>query len=165
MGRKETLDLLGEGGKFAPGASTAPRLSALKVNIGEIFKKVNDATKDYSGMQVPVKVKIDTETKDVEVEVGTPPASSMIKKELKIEVAKISEEEKVAGKTSVGDLKMDQVVKIAKAKQNSLLAKDLKAAVKQILGTANSMPLTVEGKKPRELIKEIEEGKWDQSIQ
>lgn len=164
MGRKEILDLLIEGGKAAPGPATAPRLSALKVDIGNIFKKVNDATKDYSGMQVPVKVKIDRDTKEFEVEVGTPPVSSLIKKEIGVELAKITEEEKTKGKTSVGDLKFDQVVKIAKMKQSALLAKDLKAAVKQILGTTASMPITVEGKKGKELIKEINEGKFDNQI-
>jgi large subunit ribosomal protein L11 len=165
MGRKESVDLLGEGGKFAAGPATAPRLSAMKVNIGEFFKKVNEATKSYAGMQVPVKVKVDSETKEIEVEVGTPPVSSMIKKELGIELARITEEEKTAGKTSAGDLKIDSVVKVAKAKYDALLAKDLKAAVKQVLGTANSMPITVEGKRPREVIKEVAEGKWDQQIQ
>ncbi len=164
MPRKEILDLLIEGGKAAPGPATAPKLSALKVNIGDLFKKVNDATKDYAGMQVPVKVEIDRDTKLFEVKVGTPPVSSLIKKEMGVDLAKITEEEKTKGKVSVGDLKMDQVVKIAKMKQGALLAKDLKAAVKQILGTAASMPMTVEGRKSKELIKEVDEGKWDSVI-
>jgi hypothetical protein len=33
--------------------------------------------------------------------------------------------------------------------------------VKIVLGTAVSMPLMVEGKKPKEVLKEIEEGKYD----
>jgi len=164
MGRKETLDLLIEGGKAAPGPTTAPKLSALKVNMQEIFRQMNEKTKDYAGMQVPVKVVIDTETKLFEIKVGTPPVSSLIKKELGIESAKITEEEKTKGKTSVGDLKFDQIVKIAKMKTDSLLAKNLKAAVKQILGTAASMPVTVEGRKSKELVKEVDEGKWDDSI-
>ena len=164
MGRKEILDLLIEGGKAAPGPTTAPRLAPLIVNIQEIFKQVNDKTKEYAGMQVPVKIIIDADTKEFEIKVGTPPVSSLIKKEIGVELAKITEEEKTAGKTSVGDLKMDQVVKIAKMKRDSLLAKDLKAAVKQILGTTASMPLTVEGKKGKELIKEVNEGKWDNLI-
>ena len=164
MGRKETLDLLIEGGKAAPGPTTAPKLSALKVNMQEIFRQMNEKTKDYAGMQVPVKVVIDTETKLFEIKVGTPPVSSLIKKELGIESAKITEEEKTKGKTSVGDLKFDQIVKIAKMKTDSLLTKNLKAAVKQILGTAASMPVTVEGRKSKELVKEVDEGKWDDSI-
>jgi len=164
MGRKELIELLVEGGKAAPGASTAPKLSAMKLNVQDIFKQINDKTKSYAGMQVPVKIEIDTDTKEFEITIGTPPVSSLIKKELGIELAKITEEEKAGGKTSVGDLKMDQVVKIANMKKDSLLAKDMKAAVKQILGTAASMPVTVEGRKSKELISEVDEGKFDQII-
>jgi len=42
-----------------------------------------------------------------------------------------------------------------------MLAKDLKSAVKTVIGTAVSMPVTIEGKKPKEILKEIEEGKYD----
>ena len=43
-----------------------------------------------------------------------------------------------------------------------MLAKNLKAAVKQVIGTANSMAgVLVEGKRPKEMIKEIDEGKFD----
>ena len=161
MPDKETIDLLIEGGKAAPGPTTAPKLSALGVNIGEVFKQVNDKTKEYAGMKVPVKVIIDKKTKGIEVVVGTPPASSLIKKELGIEAAKITEEEKTAGKTSVGDLKMEQIVKVAKMKMVGLLAKDLKSAVKQIVGTCVSMPVTIEGKKPKDVLKEIDENKYN----
>jgi large subunit ribosomal protein L11 len=165
MVRKETLDLLIEGGKAAPGANSAPKLSALKMNVGAIFKEINDKTKSYAGMQVPVKVVMNPDNKTFEVIVGTPPVSSLVKKEMKIELMKITEEEKTAGKTTMGDIKMDQLVKIAKMKQAALFCKTLKACVKQVVGTCASMPITVEGKKPTEVIKEIEEGKYDSIIQ
>jgi len=165
MGEKETLELLVEGGKASPGPTTAPKLSAYKLNVGEVFKKINEMTKDYEGMKVPVKIIIDKETKEYEIKIGTPPTSSLIKKELGIDVAKITEEEKAAGKTSVGNLTFEQCVKIAKMKMNDLLAKDFKSAVKQVLGTANSMTgVLVEGKRPKEIIKEIDEGKWDHAL-
>lgn len=165
MARKETLDLLIEGGKAAPGANSAPKLSALKMNVGEIFKQINDKTKAYAGMQVPVKVEMNPDDKTFEIKVGTPPVSSLVKKEMKIELMKITEEEKTAGKTTMGDVKMDQLVKVAKMKQSALFCKTLKACVKQVVGTCASMPITVEGKKPIEVIKEIDEGKYDSVIQ
>jgi len=165
MGRTEVIDLLVEGGKAAPGPATAPKLSMYKLNIGEIFKEINDKTKDYAGMQVPVKLKIDTEVKSYEISVGTPPVASLLKKEIGVELAKITDEEKAKGKTSVGSLSFDQVVKVAKMKKDSMLAKDLKTAVKQIVGTANSMTgVLIEGKRPKELINEIDEGKFDSQI-
>jgi large subunit ribosomal protein L11 len=151
-----------EGGKASPGPTSAPRLSAMKVNIQQIFSQINEKTKEYVGMQVPVKIEIDTETKAFEIKVGIPPMSSLIKKEMGIEVAKITEEDKTKGVTSVGNLNFDQVLKIAKIKQSHLLSKNLKSAVKVVLGTANSMTgILVENKRPKEVIKEVDEGKYD----
>lgn len=164
MSDKEIIDTLVEGGKATPGPALAPKLSMMKVNIQEVFKKINDKTKDYSGMKVPVKIVIDKKTKEIEIEVGTPPATSILKKEMGIELAKITEEEKTAGKTSAGNLTMEQVVKVAKMKQDDLLAKNFKNAVKTIVGICASMPVTVEGKEPKEVLKEIDEGKYDNQL-
>jgi large subunit ribosomal protein L11 len=91
--------------------------------------------------------------------------SELILKELGIEAAKLTEEDKSKGKTSVGNLSMEQVVKIAKEKQKELLIKDLKKVVKMVLGTCNSMNgVLVENKRPKEVIKEVDEGKWDDII-
>lgn len=165
MGRQETIELLVEGGKAAPGPNSAPKLTMYKLDVGQIFKDINNKTKDYGGMQVPVKIKVDTETKAYEIVVGTPPVSSLLKKELGVDLAKITEEDKAKGKTSVGSLAFDKVVKIAKIKKDSMLARDLKAAVKLVVGTANSMNgVLIEGKRPKDLIREIEEGKYDSLI-
>lgn len=161
MTEKETIKLLIDGGKASPGPATAPKLSAYKLNINEIFKEINDKTKEYAGIKVPVKIVIDKNTKEYEILIGIPPVSSLIKKELGIEKAKITEEDKTAGKTSLGNLSMEQCVKIAKLKIDELLAKDFKSAVKQVVGVAVSMPITIEDKQPKEVIKEIDDGKWD----
>ena len=165
MAKIEKVETLVEGGKATPGPAIAPKLALLKVNMQEIFKQINEKTKDYAGMKVPVKIEINTETKKFDITVGTPPVASLIKKEAGIELAKITEEEKTAGKTTTGNITFDKVVKIAKMKQDGFLAKDLKAAVKLVVGTCNSVTgLQVEGKRPKEVMKEIDEGKWDDLI-
>lgn len=91
--------------------------------------------------------------------------ASAVKKELKIEKAKISEEDKTKGVISIGNIAMNQVVKIAKEKRDSLSAKDFKSAVKQVVGTISSMQgILIEGKKTKEIIQEINEGKWDNLV-
>ena len=162
MPEKEIIELLVEGGKAGPDPDSAQKLSAHKLNIGDVFKKVNEKTEMYKGMQVPVKIIIDKDTKGVEVEVGIPPVSSMIKKELGIEKAKFTEEDIAAEKTVLGSITMEQCVKIAKMKMDEMLVKDLKSAVKQVVGTAGSMTgIQVEEKGAKEVLKEIDEGKWD----
>jgi large subunit ribosomal protein L11 len=62
----------------------------------------------------------------------------------------------------VGNLNMDQVVRIAKMKHPELLAKNIKDAAKEILGSCVSMGVTAEGKDPREVQKDIDQGKYDE---
>ncbi len=149
------VEVLVEGGKATAGPPLGPALGPLKLNIGEVVKAINEKTKPFAGMQVPVKVIVDTSTKEFRIEVGTPPTSALIKKELGLEKGGQDQ------KNKVGNLTMDQVVKIARMKVDAMLASDLKAAAKEVIGTALSMGVTVEGKDPREIQREIDEGKWD----
>jgi large subunit ribosomal protein L11 len=157
MSEKKVVELLVSGGQATAGPPLGPALGPLGVNVLAIVNKINELTKDYSGMKVPVKVTVDPETKQFEVTVGTPTTSALIVSELKIE--------KGSGTPStqkVGNLTMEQVVRIAKIKRPELLAKTLKTAAKEVLGSCVSMGVTVEGKDPREVQREIDEGKYDE---
>ncbi len=153
---KKIVEALVEGGQATAGPPLGPALGPLGVNVLSIVNRINEVTKDYAGMKVPVKVSVDTETKEFEVTVGTPTASALIVSELK--VGKGSGSPKTQ---KVGNLSMEQLVKIAKMKSVQLLAPDIKRAVKEILGTCVSMGVTVEGKEPKEVQTEIDEGKHD----
>lgn len=156
---KKVIELLVSGGQANAGPPLGPALGPLGVNVMAIVTKINELTRDYSGMKVPVKVIVDPDTKQFEVTVGTPTASALIVSELKIE--------KGSGTPStakVGNLTMDQVVRIAKMKRPELLSKTLKGAMKEILGVCVSMGVTAEGKDPREVQREIDEGKYDQIL-
>jgi large subunit ribosomal protein L11 len=157
----EIIELLVEGGKAAPGPSTAPKLSALKLNVGEIFAKINQLTKQFEGMDVPVKIIVDKQTRKYEIEIGLPPTSSLLKKEAGIEIAKITREEKEKGKKWVGNISFEKVLKVAKMKEKEQEGKNLKSKVKQVLGTCLSLHLLVDNKDPREVIKEIDQGVYD----
>jgi large subunit ribosomal protein L11 len=162
MPGKDIIELLVDGGKAGPDQTSSQRLGAYKLNIGDVFKKVNEKTAIYKGMQVPVKIIVDKDTKAVDIEVGVPPVASMIKKELGIEKAKVTEEDIAAGKNVLGSITVEQCVKIAKLKMGQMLVKDMKSAVKQVVGTAGSLTgVLVEGKNYKEVMKEIEDGKWD----
>lgn len=156
MSERKVVDLLIGGGQATAGPPLGPALGPLGVNILAIVNKINELTEDYAGMKVPVKVTVDPETKEFDVSVGTPTTSALIVRELKIE--------KGSGTPStekVGDLTLEQAVAISKLKHAKLLAGTLKAAVKEVLGSCVSMGVTIEGKDPREVQKEIDEGKYD----
>lgn len=157
MGEKKVVELIVNGGQANAGPPLGPALGPLGVNIMAIVNKINEVTKDYAGMKVPVKINVDTEDKTFDVTVGTPTASALIVAELKVEKGSGT-----PNTVKVGDLTMDQVVKIAKIKTPQLLSPTLKKATKEMLGTCVSLGVTVEGKDPRDVQKEVDAGSYDQ---
>jgi large subunit ribosomal protein L11 len=157
-----TVSLLVEGGKASGGPPLATSIGPLGVNVNNIVKEINDRTKDFAGVTVPVKVIVDKETKSFKIEVGSPAVSSLIKKELGIEKgAKAEPGQKPA---PVGDIKMPQVVKVAKTKISGMNATELKSAVLTVLGTCVSLGVTCEGLDPRAIAKKIKKGEYDSII-
>ena len=159
MADKKVVELLINGGQATAGPPLGPALGPLGVNVLAIVNKINELTKDYSGMKVPVKVAVDPETKAFEVSVGTPTASALIVSELKIEKGSGT-----PNTQKVGNLTIEQVIRIAKIKRPELLAKTLKGAIKEVLGGCVSMGVTIEGKDPREVQKEIDQGRYDEAF-
>ena len=70
-----------EGGKATAGAPLGPALGPLGVNIGQVVAKINEQTKKFEGMTVPVEVDVNPSKKTFEIFVGSPPTSALIKKQ------------------------------------------------------------------------------------
>ncbi len=143
-----------EGGKASTGPPLGPALGPLGLNLGQIVKEINEKTRDFQGMQVPVTVVVlDPATKKYEIKVGIPPTSALIKKEMGIEKGAAKRKEAVAG-----NARLDQIKKVAQMKMDSMLANSLQAAVLEVLGTCVSLGVNVEGKDPREVQNLIKRG-------
>ena len=155
----ETVEILIDGGKATPGPPLGPAIGPLGINMMQVVEQINQKTADFEGMKVPVKVIVDTSSKEFEVTVGTPPTTALIMDELKIE--KGSQD---PGTDKVADLKIEQALKVARMKFEALLSADFKNATKEVVGTCVSMGITVEGKDPREVQKEISQGVYDEQL-
>ena len=153
---KEKVDVLIEGGKATAAPPLGPALGPLKVNIGQVVADINKKTGDFKGMKVPVKVIVDTESKEYEIEIGTPPASQLIKSELGI-----SKGSGTPDKEHVADMTVDQIKKVARMKFDSLLAQDMSAAVREMAGTCYSLGITIDKKPARKFIADVKSGKYD----
>lgn len=159
MGKKEKIEALIEGGKATAAPPLGPALGPMGVNIGQVIAEINKKTEDFKGMKVPVKVIIDTETKDFEIEIGTPPSSQLVKKELGIDKGSgLPQIDKV------GNIAIEQVVKVAKMKSGSIFHNEFKSVIKVIVGTCNSLGLLIEGMEGPEAIKAIDNGQFDTII-
>lgn len=156
MVEMKNVELIVAGGEATAGPPLGPALGPLGINIMAVVNKINEVTKDYAGMKVPVKISVNPEDKSFDVTVGTPTASALLVAELKVEKGSGT-----PNSAKIGDLNVEQIIRIAKIKRPELLARTLKGAVKEIMGTCVSMGATVEGKDPREVQKEVDDGKYD----
>lgn len=157
MSEEKSLEFLIEGGSATAGPPIGPALGPLGVNVPAIVEAINKETKDFSGMRVPVKVIVNTRTKAFRIEVGTPTTAALIVKE-----AGLSKGSGKAGSEFVGNLSLEQVLKIARLRLGKSLAKSLKDVLKEVLGTCLSMGVKVDGKSPKEMLKEIIDGKHEE---
>lgn len=151
MGEKKVISALIVGGETTAGPPLGPALGPLGVNILEIVNQINELTKDFAGMRVPVKLEVDQETKKFEIEVGLPTTSALIVKEAGLEKGSGTPHEEF-----VGSLSLNQVLKIAKAKTQASYGTNLKAIAKEVIGSCVSMGVQINEKDPRVIIESEE---------
>ena len=76
MAEKKSVNALVSGGEASAGPPLGPALGPIGVNVLQVVNAINEKTKDFPGMKVPVKVEVDSDTKQFTVEVGVPPTGS-----------------------------------------------------------------------------------------
>lgn len=153
------IKLLIEGGDMKPGPAIAQQLGPLGINMGKVISEINQSTQAFKGMKVPVELDVNTKTKTFTVHTSSPPTSELLKKELKLDKG-TSDHKKIR----VGNASIETIIHVAKIKHANMLEKEFKSAVKSVLGTAASIGIFVESKEPKEVLQEIEEGKFDKEI-
>ena len=138
---KREIKTLVDGGAAKPMPPLGPALSAAKLPVNEVIAKINEATKSFSGMKVPVTIIYEGLNYEIVVEI--PPITELIKKEAKIEKG-ASNKDQIAG-----NITMDKLIELAKSTSSN--SKSVKARLKELIGTCQSMGITIDGKKPKEI--------------
>jgi len=153
------IKLIVDGGAMKPGPTIAQQLGPKGINIGKVIDDINKATHNFKGVKVPVELDVNEKTKSYEIRVFSPPVAELLKKELSLE--KGSGE---PGKVKIANAGIEQIISIAKTKQVNMLARDLKNAVKLVLGSCVSLGILVENKSPKEVISEVNSGVYEKEI-
>ncbi|MBA3977700.1 MAG: 50S ribosomal protein L11 [Nitrosopumilus sp.] len=156
MSEKKIVNALVSGGEASAGPPLGPALGPLGINILQVVNTINEKTKDFPGMKVPVKVEVDSETKRFTVEVGIPPTAALIFKE-----SGINKGSGTAGTDFVGNISMESVVKISKMKLDVSYAQDIKSTAKEIIGSCLSLGIKVEDKVAKDVYADVSAGKYD----
>lgn len=148
-----------DGGDMKPGPVIAQKLGPMGINMGKVIQEVNKETGSFKGMKVPVELDVDAKTKNFTIKISTPPVAELLKKELGLELG--------SGRAKIikmGNASIEQIIKVARTKQQGMLSKDLKAAVKSVVGSCVSLGILIENKEAKEIEKEISLGKFDKEI-
>jgi len=149
---KKVVNLIVEAGNVTPAPPVGPALAPFGLNLGNVVKVINEKTKDFKGLKVPIKVIIDPSTKQFEVEVGLPTTAELIKK-----AAGIEKGSSTPGKQAVGNISFEKLKEIAEMKFRSSKARTLENFIKEVIGTCVSMGISIDGKDPKQFLKEWEE--------
>lgn len=122
-------------------------------------KKVGDdiakATSDWKGLKITVQLTIQNRQATISV---VPSAASLIIKALK---EPPRDRKKVKNVKHSGNLSFEDIVSIARTMRPRSMSQKLSGTVKEILGTAQSVGCTVEGRPPHDLIDDINNGEQD----
>ncbi len=151
----EVVEVLVAGGKATAGPPLGPALGPLGINVKAVVDEINRKTAEFNGMQVPVTVTVD-EKKNFTIDVGIPPTTALIMREAGIEKGSAQPNTQF-----VGELPLEAAVRIARVKLDDMLSYTLKSAVKEVVGTCVSLGVQVNGRKPKEILKAIDEGEFD----
>ena len=155
----DIVEAMVDGGRASGGPPLGPALGPKGVNIGQVVALINQKTKAFDGMKVPVKIIIQAD-KSFDVTVGTPPISALIKNELGISKGSGNPKTEI-----VGNLTVDQIKKVTAQKEQDLLGATEKARVLEVAGNCVSMGVTVDGKAPKVFQKDVKAGLYDDQLQ
>lgn len=154
----EKIKIIVSGGKASITPQLAQQAGPMGINISKVIIDINEKTASFKGMEVPVTIELNKD-KSYSISIGTPAASQLIKTELNLQKGS-----GIPNKEFVGNLAIEEVVKIARMKSNSLYVNNIKSSINTILGTCCQMGVLVESKNPKIIIQEIKKGVYDNII-
>ncbi|KAK3178973.1 60S ribosomal protein L12 [Lepraria neglecta] len=146
------ITLRATGGEVGASSALAPKIGPLGLSPKKVGEDIAKATGDWKGLRVTVKLTIQNRQAAVSV---VPSASSLVIKALKEPPRDRKKEKNIKHSKSIP---LEEIYGIARIMRFKSLAKDLKGTVKEVLGTAFSTGCQVDGRSPKDVSDDIENG-------
>ncbi|KAF8556326.1 hypothetical protein OG21DRAFT_1596447 [Imleria badia] len=140
------------GGEVGASSALAPKIGPLGLSPKKVGEDIAKATSAWKGLRVTVQLTIQNRQATVAV---VPSASSLVIKALKEPPRDRKKEKNIKHS---GNVTLDEIIEIARTMKSKSLSKDLAGGAKEILGTAQSIGCTVDGKPPHDVIDGINSG-------
>ena len=128
-----------QAGKATPAPPVGPALGPHGINIMAFCKEYNARTSSQAGSIVPVELTIFADGTFSFI-TKTPPVADLLRKAVGVEKGSAE-----PNRVKVGTITQQQLREIAEIKMKDLNAIDIEGAERQIVGTARSMGIEVEG--------------------
>ncbi|KAN0091216.1 Ribosomal protein L11 [Tylopilus felleus] len=140
------------GGEVGASSALAPKIGPLGLSPKKVGEDIAKATSAWKGLRVTVQLTIQNRQAAVSV---VPSASSLVIRALKEPPRDRKKEKNIKHS---GNVSLDEIFDIARTMRSKSLSKDLAGGAKEILGTAQSVGCTVDGKPPHDIIDGINSG-------
>ncbi|SCV73894.1 BZ3500_MvSof-1268-A1-R1_Chr10-1g02673 [Microbotryum saponariae] len=140
------------GGEVGASSALAPKIGPLGLSPKKVGEDIAKATGDWKGLRVTVQLTIQNRQAAVSV---VPSASSLVIRALKEPPRDRKKEKNIRHS---GNVELDAIIDIARTMRFKSMAKELSGTVKEILGTAQSVGCTVDGKPAHTIIEGIDDG-------
>ncbi|KAG8213999.1 ribosomal protein L11 [Butyriboletus roseoflavus] len=144
------------GGEVGASSALAPKIGPLGLSPKKVGEDIAKATSAWKGLRVTVQLTIQNRQAAVSV---VPSASSLVIRALKASLQSLPAI--VRRRKNIkhsGNVALDEIVDIARTMRSKSLSKDLAGGAKEILGTAQSIGCTVDGRPPHDIIDGINSG-------
>ncbi|KAH9971071.1 ribosomal protein L11 [Lactifluus volemus] len=143
------------GGEVGASSALAPKIGPLGLSPKKVGEDIAKATTAWKGLRVTVQLTIQNRQAQVSV---VPSASSLVIRALKEPPRDRKKEKNIKHS---GNIALDEIYEIARTMKYKSLSKDLAGGVKEILGTAQSVGCTIDGRPPHDIIDAIDAGEID----
>uniref|UniRef100_A0A182NNS6 Large ribosomal subunit protein uL11 n=1 Tax=Anopheles dirus TaxID=7168 RepID=A0A182NNS6_9DIPT len=140
------------GGEVGATSSLAPKIGPLGLSPKKIGDDIAKATGDWKGLKITVCLTIQNRQAAISV---VPSAASLIVKALK---EPPRDRKKVKNIKHNGNITFDEVINIARVMRPRSMARELAGTCKEVLGTAQSVGCTIDGRAPHDVIDDISSG-------
>ncbi|XP_026462134.1 60S ribosomal protein L12 [Ctenocephalides felis] len=140
------------GGEVGATSSLAPKIGPLGLSPKKVGDDIAKATGDWKGLKITVQLSIQNRQATISV---VPSAASLVIKALKEPPRDRKKQKNIKHN---GNITFDDIVAIARQMRPRSMARELSGTIKEVLGTAQSVGCTIDGRAPHDLIDDINDG-------
>ena len=143
------------GGEVGATSSLAPKIGPLGLSPKKVGDDIAKATGDWKGLKITVCLTIQNRQAAISV---VPSAASLIIKALKEPPRDRKKQKNIKHN---GNITMDDVLAVARTMRPRSMARELSGTIREVLGTAQSVGCTVDGRAPHDIIDDIHSGAYE----